>query len=228
MARIGITTYGVNEHGRFTLPAGYVESVRRAGGLPLLLAPGEARTDEWLELVDALILVGGGDVDPALYGGRAHPAIGGVDRARDQTEIALVRGVLARRKPLLCICRGVQLLNVALGGTLIEHVPDEVGERVPHRAAQDYQRHAVHVERGSRLASVLGTCETNPASSHHQALRRVAEGLSVVARADDGIIEAVEMPQHPWLIGVQWHPERTSAEDRDQQRLFDALVQASR
>ena len=226
--RIGIGTYGVDRTGRFTLPAGYVECVRRAGGLPLLLAPGETRAGEWLELVDALLLAGGGDVDPALYGGRAHPSIGGVDRARDTSEIELVHGAIARGTPLLAICRGLQLLNVALGGTLIEHLPDEVGETVPHRSKRDYACHAVAVERDSRLAGILGTTEPNPASSHHQALRRVAVGLAVVARAADGVVEAAEMPARCFLVGVQWHPERTAALDAGQQRLFDALVAAAR
>lgn len=226
--RIGIGTYGVDRTGRYTLPAGYVECVRRAGGLPLIFAPGETRGDEWLELVDGLLLCGGGDVDPALYGGRAHPAIGGVDRARDESEIELVRGAIARDLPLLAICRGLQLVNVALGGTLIEHLPDEVGAGVPHRGKRDYQRHAVEIERESRLARVLGTCRTSPASSHHQALRRVADGLVVVARAPDGVIEAAEMPARRWLIGVQWHPERSAALDPEQQRLFDAFVSAAR
>jgi len=224
--RIAITTYGRNEKGRFTLPAPYVEAVRRAGGVPLLVAPGETRVEELLEIVDAVVLAGGPDVDPALYGGARHPKLTALDPERDATEIALLRGVLARATPALCICRGMQVLNVALGGTLIEHVPDEVGEQVPHRR-EDYVPHAVELERGSKLAAVLGTTACSPASSHHQALRRVAAQLAVVARAPDGIVEGVELRSHPWLLGVQWHPEHTAASDPTQQRLFDALVAAA-
>ena len=225
--RIAITTYGRNEKGRFTLPAAYVEAVRRAGGIPLLVPPGETRAEEVLEIADALVLAGGPDVDPARYGGARHPKLTALDPERDATEVALVRGAVAGAKPALCICRGMQVLNVALGGTLIEHVPDEVGEEVPHRR-DDYVPHAVSVEEGSRLARVLGTTSCSPASSHHQALRRVADELAVVARAPDGIVEGVELRSHPFLLGVQWHPEHTAASDRTQQRLFDALVAATR
>ena len=225
--RIGITTSGRNDEGRFTLPAKYVDAIRRAGGLPVLLPPGEPRIEEWAALVDALVLTGGPDVDPALYGGRLHPAITTIDRARDADEIALVRHAVGARVPALCICRGTQVLNVALGGTLIEHLPDEVGDDVPHRGPVPYGPHAVRVDPGSRLAAILGATDVDPASSHHQAIRRVATGLDVVARAPDGVIEAVELRGHPWLIGVQWHPESTADFDPAQQRLFDALVRAS-
>lgn len=224
--RIAITTYGRNEKGRFHLPATYVEAIRRAGALPLLVPPGETRIDELFEIVDGLVLAGGPDVDPDLYGGAHHPKITPLDRERDELELALVRRVIETRRPALCICRGVQVLNVALGGTLIEHVPDEVGEDIPHRR-DDYVPHPVAVERGSKLAEVLGTDRCEPASSHHQALRRVAAELEVVARAPDGIVEGVEMRSHPWLVGVQWHPEHTAARDSTQQRLFDELVRAA-
>jgi len=226
--RIGITTYGRNEEGRFTLPAAYVDAIRRAGGMPLLLPPGETRVDEWHDLVDALVLTGGPDVDPALYGGARHPKLTALDRERDALEIGLVRRAVASGKPALCVCRGMQVLDVALGGTLIEHVPDAVGTAVPHRGEIAYGPHHVRIEPGSRLAAVLGVDECAPASSHHQALRRVADGLVVVARAPDGIVEGVEMPAHPFLLGVQWHPEHTAADDPVQQRLFDALVRAAR
>jgi putative glutamine amidotransferase len=227
--RIGITTYGRNDEGRFTIPAKYVDAVRRAGGLPLLLAPGEPRLLEWLELADALILTGGPDVDPSLYRGAAHPEVYGIDRERDESDLFLARHAVASKMPALCICRGTQVLNVALGGTLVEHVPDVVGEKVLHRGKERaYTPHAVRVDERSRLAEILGATEMSPMSSHHQAIRDVAPGLDVVARAPDGIIEAVEMRAHPWLVAVQWHPESTAAEDATQQRLFDALVAAAR
>jgi putative glutamine amidotransferase len=227
--RIGITTYGRHGdgrlEGRFHLPAKYVDSVRRAGGLPVLLPPGEEDLDGVLALVDALVLTGGPDVEPALYGGSAHPQVYGVDPERDRMELELVRAAVRGDVPTLGICRGCQVINVALGGTLIEHLPDVVGENVLHRGPdRDYVPHRVHVETTSKLAAVLGTPITHPASSHHQAIRRPAQGLAVVARAPDGTIEAVEMPRHPWLVAVQWHPEQTSATDPTQQRLFDALV----
>jgi putative glutamine amidotransferase len=226
--RIGITTYGRNDEGRFTLPAKYVDAVRRAGGLPILLAPGEPRLAEWLELVDALLFTGGPDVDPALYHAATHAEVTSIDRERDASELFLVRHAVSAKLPALCICRGAQVLNVALGGTLHQHLPDVVGESVPHRGRErSYQPHPVHVDAGSKLARILEATDVSPASSHHQAVRDVAPGLEVVARASDGVIEGLEMRDHPWLVAVQWHPEYTAADDATQQRLFDALVEAA-
>ena len=154
--RIGITTYGRNDEGRFTLPAKYVDAVRRAAGLPILLPPGEPLLDEWLALVDALILTGGPDVDPDLYRGAKHPEVYGVDRERDASDMKLARHAVETKMPALCICRGTQVLNVALGGTLVEHLPDVVGEKVLHSGKERaYTPHAVHIDAGSRLAEIL-------------------------------------------------------------------------
>jgi putative glutamine amidotransferase len=222
---IGLTTYGCSEQNAFSLPAGYVDAVRRAGGIPLLLAPGEPALGELLATLDGFILPGGGDVEPSRYAGRPHETIYMVDAERDATELALVQGVCERRIPLFGICRGTQVVNVALGGTLIEHLPDIVGDQVPHRLPPHKPaEHVVRVQTGSRLATILGETEFACASWHHQAIRDVAPGLNVVARAPDGTIEAVEMPGHPWLIAVQWHPELTAATDPIQQRLFDHFV----
>lgn len=226
---IGITTYGRVKDGRFHLPAAYVDAVRRAGGVPVLLAPGEAHVDALLERLDGVVLSGGGDLDPEHYGGAAdHPRLQGVDPERDAFELAVARRVVERGIPTLSICRGCQVLNVALGGTLIEHLPDVVGEDLPHRAPSgERARHAVEVEPSSDLARVMAEARPEPVSSHHQAPASVAAPLRVVARAADGTVEALEHPEHPWLIGVQWHPEATAAEDPSQQRLFDALVEAA-
>lgn len=227
--RIGITTYGRNEDGRFTLNARYVECVRRAGGLSLLLPPGEPHFEEAFELFDALVMCGGPDVDPKLYGGKAHPQLYGIDPERDASDTALAKALVARRVPALCICRGLQVLNVALGGTLVEHLPDEVGESMPHRGAERaYVPHEVRLEPRSRLAALLGAQTLRPASSHHQAVRKPGAGLEVVARAPDGTIEALEHREHARLIAVQWHPEYTAHEDAQQQKLFDELVRWAR
>ncbi len=227
---IGITTTGRDQQGRFRLKALYSDAVRRAGGVPILLPPGEEPPEELLSALDGLVLTGGGDLDPALYGGLQHATIYGVDAERDLSELALARRVSATDLPTFAICRGAQVINVALGGTLIEHLPDERGDQIAHGPAPDvdrYEQHEVEVEPGSKLAEVMGVTSCSPPSWHHQAVRAIAPGLTVVARAADQTIEAFEQPGHPWLVGVQWHPEVTAASDPSQQRLFDALVAAA-
>ena len=232
-AIIGITTYGRDERGRYTLPGEYVDAVERAGAVPVLIPPVPQHAARYLDLVEGIVLAGGGDIDPSHYGGAAHDTNYGVDPARDRLELDLARLIVERRQPTLAICRGLQILNVALGGTLIEHLPAVVGEDVLHRAPpREPTPHPVAVAPGSRLAAIAGTTPDAaafaPMSWHHQAIRTLAPGLEVVARAPDGTIEAVEMRAHPWLIAVQWHPELTAAREPAQQRLFDALVAATK
>jgi putative glutamine amidotransferase len=226
---VGMTTYGRNADNRYTLPAEYLDAVRRAGGIPLLVAPGESRWEQVLEVVNAFILTGGGDIDPDRYGGRRVETNYGMDNERDRFELELARRVVDLEMPTLGICRGAQILNVAHGGTLIEHLPDEVGEDVLHRAPpREPIPHAIHARPGSLVAQVVGAEVFDAASWHHQAVRRVANGFVASASAPDGTVEALEMPGHPWLVAVQWHPEITAASDPAQQRLFDALVQKVR
>lgn len=225
---IGLTTYERSGEVGFSLPAEYIDAVRRAGGIPVLLPPGEPHQHELLKLVDAVVFTGGGDVDPALYQGAQHEAVYLVDPERDSSEVELAQAVVEANLPTLTICRGIQVLNVALGGTLIEHLPDVVSGEVIHRdTPEGYVQHPITIEPTSRLAQIVGQTEVNSASWHHQAIRELAPGLKVVAYAPDGTIEALEMPDHPWLIGVQWHPESTAADDPTQQRLFNALVEAA-
>ncbi len=226
---IGLTTYGRNEENQIYLPAEYSDSVRRAGGIPVLIPPGEKKWRELLSQLDGFILTGGGDIDPALYGGKDHPDVYMVDRERDELEIEIAKHLLKSTMPTLGICRGTQVLNVAQGGTLIEHLPDEVGEEVKHRLPpREPTPHSVSVQSGSKLSSILKETEVESASWHHQAIRDLGEGFKAVAQAPDGVLEAFEMPDHPWLIAVQWHPELTAETSEPQQRLFDALVRVSR
>jgi putative glutamine amidotransferase len=226
---IGITTYGRDEHQLFSLPAAYVDAVRRAGGIPVLIPPGERHLTPLMNRLDGLILAGGGDIDPIHYNGEHHETIYMVDAERDLSELAMVRRVLDDGLPTLGICRGIQVINVALGGTLVEHLPDEVGDEVAHRLPpRKPGRHLVAIQPDSRLAGIVATQQVEAASWHHQAIRHTAPGLSVVAHAPDGAIEATEADGHPWLVAVQWHPELTAADDPAQQRLFDALVEAAR
>jgi putative glutamine amidotransferase len=226
---IGLTTYGRGADNRYTLPADYIDAVRRAGGVPLLIAPGESRVEAILDVIDALVLSGGGDIDPSRYDGKRHDTNYSIDQERDTLELELARRVIDSRIPTLGICRGAQILNVVQGGKLIEHIPDEVGVKVLHRAPpREPVTHGVKLKAGSRLAQILGRDQFDATSWHHQALRGAAAGFDAVAHAPDGTIEAIEMPSHPWMIAVQWHPELSAASDPLQQKLFDALVEAAR
>jgi putative glutamine amidotransferase len=224
---IGISSYGrAGERQTFSLPCEYVDVVRLVGGVPIVLPSVEGEIPEALGAVDALILPGGGDVDPARYGGIHHEANYGISLERDGFEIALARAALARPDfPVLCICRGMQLLNVALGGDLVSHIPDHFGQRVVHRNPERLPvEHPVTIEPRSRLASILGATELAVQSVHHQAVRRLGEGLRAVAWSPDGVVEAVESERHPFVIGVQWHPELGALGDQRQRRLFEELL----
>jgi putative glutamine amidotransferase len=230
MARplIGISSYGrAGERQSFSLPCEYVDVVRLAGGVPVVLPSVEGEIPEALDAVQAVILPGGGDVDPAHYGGLRHDANYGISAERDGFEINLARAALARHElPILCVCRGMQLLNVALGGDLISHIPDHFGERVPHRHPGRLPvEHEVRIDPTSRLYSILGDTELRVQSIHHQAVGRVADGMRAVAWSPDGVIEAIESPRHPFLIAVQWHPELGALGDARQRRLFEVLVE---
>ncbi len=228
---IGLTTYGRNEAGRHELPAEYSESVLRAGATPVLLPPvdGAPLAEAWLDRLDGVILTGGGDLDPALYDGGTHPSVYNLDPKRDTSEMAVARAALKRTLPVLAICRGLQVLNVVLGGTLHVHLPDVVGEQVTHRLPpRNPTRHPVRVEPDSRLRRILGVSEADGVSWHHQGIRELGRGLVPTAYAEDGLVEAAELPDHPWCVAVQWHPEMSAAEDPIQQRLFDALAEHAR
>jgi len=229
LSLVGISSYARARNGadvqKFTIPTGYVDAVRAAGAVPIVLPSGEPDPGKLLGPLSALIVSGGGDIDPSAYGGSRHETVYSVCAERDAFEFGLTRAALAdTRVPMLCICRGLQVLNVVCGGSLHVHLPDVVGDRVTHRAPErSASRHHVRLAADSRLAAVLGTTECEVASWHHQAIERVGDQLRPVAWAEDGVIEAVEHIAHPWCIAVQWHPEM-QPEDPVQQRLFRALV----
>lgn len=210
----------------------YTGMIRRAGGLPILLTPGPPdEAEAVLDQIDGLLLSGGGDVDPALYDGTPHEALYDVDPLRDDFELALARGAAERRLPLLAICRGMQITNVALGGTLIEDIATTHPEALEHRRhgpAVTEPQHEVTVTPGSTTAKALDSETVEANTIHHQALRDVATALRVTARAPDGIIEAVEPTDEEWpMWGVQWHPEYLGESDRPSLSLFEALVAAA-
>lgn len=223
---IGITSYGVNEAGDYSLPAVYVHAVRRAGGLPVLLPPDADEAEGVCERVDGILLTGGGDIDPRHYNGQQHDEIYNINEERDKGEFRVVEFVLERQIPTLAICRGIQVLTVFLGGSLHEHLPDVYGEDIIHRLPLRVAcRHAVEIISGSKLAGIMSRSPVEIVSWHHQAIKDVPGDVVVTARSVDGVIEAIEMDSHPWLIGVQWHPELSAAEDPLQQKLFDTLVE---
>jgi putative glutamine amidotransferase len=208
-------------------PRGYVEAVTRAGGWPVLVDPVGDPTG-LLDRFDGLVLSGGADLDPVTYDQERHAKTYGVNSAVDEFELALARDALARELPTLAICRGLQVLNVALGGTLHQHILERPGVPAHGRPGEPNggREQEVTLDAGTLLAKVIGAPRVVASCHHHQSVDRVGTGLRVVARADDGIDEGLELDQPgPWLLAVQWHPEDTAANDGAQQRLFDELVQ---
>ena len=222
---VGLTTYPASATHGWHTPALYVDAVLRAGGVPMMLS-GQCPdcAERWLDVVDAVVLIGGGDINPAEFGSAGHETIYNLSAERDAMELALMRALLTHPKPVLAICRGMQILNTVLGGTLHVHLPDVVGESVLHRAPpRDPIQHSIQVAADSELAKVIGQ-QVHTASWHHQAIDQLGQGLKAVAWAPDGVIEAVELEGRQDLLAVQWHPEITAAEDDGQQRMFDWLI----
>jgi putative glutamine amidotransferase len=208
--------------------AAYVESVLSGGGLPVLLPPVPAElVAEALAGVDGLVLTGGRDYDPALYGEPPHAKTELLDPRRTEFDAALASAAIAGGVPILGICGGAQLINIARGGTLVQHVPERFGGAITHQWAGGQEPyHEVQIEPESALARIVGGGLLNVNSSHHQAIGRLGRGLRVVATASDGVVEAVEGAGPEFLIGVQWHPERMRSRD-DQMALFRAVVAAA-
>jgi len=228
---IGITTSGHAQTSSYCLPSSYAAAVKAAAGIPVLIPPSEPEASEIiLQRIDGLIFSGGGDIDPAMYNGVMHPTIYNIDLERDRAEIALAQAALASDIPILGICRGLEVLAVATGGTLIPHLPDEYGEIVTHRAEELLSiQHGVDLNSESRLAQeIIGTTKVDVVSWHHQAVRTVSSEWRVTGWATDGVIEALEHKYHPWAIAVQWHPELSSSVDPLQHRIFQSFITATR
>jgi len=225
---VGITTYvtdarfGVWDVESALVPAAYVRAVERAGGRPLLVPPSAEGVEETLDALHGLIFSGGSDLDPEAYGQGPHAETRHVAPERDRAELALLQAALERDLPVLAVCRGSQVLNVALGGDLVQHLPDVVGDEKHRHTPGAFADHDVDLVEGTLLSGLLGE-RAAVKSHHHQGFGRLGHGLREAARAEDGALEAVEDPGRPFALGVLWHPE----EDEDL-RLFEALVQAAR
>jgi putative glutamine amidotransferase len=226
---IGITTYVEDaKWGHWHLeaaliPYAYVRGLERAGARVLLVPPDVDGVEETLDALDGLLLSGGNDLDPESYGADQHPETNGTRPERDRGELALLQAALERDMPVLAVCRGLQVLNVARGGDLVQHLPEQVGHE-EHRSVKGvFSDHGVKVDDASRLGSVIGTQVPAVKSHHHQGLGRVGSGLRETAWADDGTVEAVEDPEKRFAVGVLWHPEAG-----DDTRLFEALVAEAR
>ncbi len=212
----------------------YVEAVATAGGAPVLipLNLGKGTLRAIYERLDGLLLAGGADLDPKHYGEAIHEKCGEIDEARDTVELILARWALAGGLPVLGICRGIQVLNVAAGGTLYQDIASQAPGSLKHDYWPDYPRnlltHQVTVDDDSRLAAILGGIQVAVSSLHHQAIKKLAPNFTAVARSPDGVIEAIEGRDHPFALGVQWHPEELVKDAPPMRRLFEDFVSAAR
>lgn len=222
---IGITAYaeearwGVWNVPAALIPLAYVQAVEQAGGRPLLVPPSTEGIDETLGALDGILFSGGSDLDPGLYEAEAHPETKGIRLERDRAELALLEAALARDMPVLAVCRGSQVLNVARGGNLVQHLPEVVGDEKHKHTPGEFADHDVDLKEGTRLQRLLG--DRAPVKSHHhQGYGAIGEGLVESAWAEDGTVEALEEPSQRFALGVLWHPE--AGEDA---ALFEALVE---
>jgi putative glutamine amidotransferase len=224
LSRNNFPTIGVNE--------AYVQAVWQAGGTPVLIPLGlpEERLGEMLTHLDGILFTGGGDVHPERYGEQPHPLVNSVDEDRDRVEITLFHAAYERKIPFLGICRGLQVINVALGGSLYEDLLTQHPNSLKHdrfpAEAPDYLAHPVEVERGTRLANILGANRVDVNSMHHQSIRHLAAGLRAIAHAPDGVIEAIQVEDYPFGVAVQWHPEWLQAH-LAMRALFSEFVRAT-
>src|SRR3954452_9653193 len=206
----------------------YVESLKRAGAVPVVIPPQPENAAELAETLDGILLAGGGGCDPAENGEEKHPSCEPMDPRRQKNDLGLARLARERGIPTLGVCLGVQVMNVAAGGTLIQDIASSVDTDIDHASEpSDRHRHDVHIDSSTKLGRILGAQELNVNSSHHQAIGRVADGLRVTAKAPDGIVEALEDPSHPFYVGVQWHPEDMPGEE-SAKAIFGAFVDAAR
>ena len=206
----------------------YVDSLRQAGAIPVLIPPQPENAREIVDELDGILLAGGEDCDPAVYGEERHPTVEPMDPRRQSNDLSLAKIARSRGIPTLGICLGLQVMNVANGGTLVQDIDSQMETDIRHASKPENRaRHEVVVEKGTKLASIVGAGEVNVNSSHHQAIKDVPRDLKVTAHAPDGVVEGIEDPRHPFYVGVQWHPEDMKGED-SASSIFKAFVEAAR
>jgi putative glutamine amidotransferase len=206
----------------------YVDALRRAGAIPVIIPPQPENAGDLVESLDGILLAGGDDCDPAAYGEERHPSVEPMDPRRQNNDMGLARAARDRGIPTLGICLGLQVMNVSAGGTLLQDITSQMETAIEHVSEpEDRARHDVRLANGTRLSSILGNRDLNVNSSHHQAIRNVGRGLRVTAEAPDGIVEGLEDPEHPFYLGVQWHPEDMGSE-KSASILFGAFVEAAK
>ena len=223
---IGITMNSAE--GKQEINVVYIKAILQAGGIPVCIPYIQEEIDEVLAKIDGLLLSGGSDINPAYYGEEPHPKIDAIVTERDESELKLIKGALQRNLPILGLCRGQQILNVAFGGTLYQDIVSEVEEAVQHvqKSARYEKVHSVSVVEGTKLFSITGR-EIMTNTFHHQCVKVLGEGLIVSARTRDGLIEAIEHPDYRFCLSVQWHPEETALHgDAASLKLFEAFIQA--
>lgn len=224
------------EHGdfrRYALANTYTNAVLAAGGIPVILPAHDGMIDDLLDTLDGIIFSGGSDINSARWNEEAHPASYGFDDERDEFELQAIRKVVGRDMPLLGICRGIQSVNVALGGTIVQDIPDQVPGAIEHRQQKDGKKrdttsHSITIAEGDNLLHrIHGDATMDVNSFHHQAIRDLGDGLEVIATAEDGVIEAVWHPNMTFGLAVQWHPEMLAEDVADQAEIFTAFVRAA-
>lgn len=214
-----------------SIPEAYFQAILRSGGLPVLIPFDleSALLEQLVERLDGVLFSGGGDIQPSFYNGRPHRLVDGVDTARDQLEISLMEKIIQAGKPFLGICRGLQLVNVALGGSIYEDVLDQRPQALRHQYSpefpRDYLAHSLRLEANTQIGTLIPHPQIQVNSLHHQGIERLAPNLLASGYAPDGLIEAVELPDYPFGLAVQWHPEWLTG-DPDMQRLFSAFIGA--
>ena len=223
-AVIGITVYNSKDEFQY-YPDDYLKAVRLFGAIPVLMPPGEPNSEQLIRSLDGIILTGGGDINPKCYAQAPHDELYWVNDEQDNYELTIARQALNLNKPVLATCRGMQVINILLGGSLHQHIPDHYGDCVWHRSPKNQAvNHDVYLEQDSGLAQALGATKFSVKSWHHQSISQLASGFRAIGFADDGVIEAIESEAYPNLVAVQWHPEIDNQDNSQQQKLFQSWL----